>query len=455
MDIQKTIQAQNAFFQTNKTKDIEFRVNALKTLRQGIIRHEANILTALKLDLNKAPMEAIMTEIGIVTSELDHILKHIRHWAKPKKVKTPFMLIAASSKVIYEPYGVVLIMSPWNYPFQLAIDPLIGAIAAGNCAVVKPASYAKHTSDAIKLMLDECFPPEYVTTILGGREENTQLLEQKFDYIFFTGSTAVGKTVMEKASRFLTPVSLELGGKSPCIIDGTMDLKLTAKRLAFGKFINAGQTCVAPDYVFVKKEYKTALIDALKTVITEFFGADPVHNPDFPKIINNKHLWRLIDLMKDQSIALGGNYTETSIAPTVLDEVSLEDPIMQEEIFGPILPIMAYEDIAEVILYVKSKPRPLALYLFSTDKKMQNRIFSEISFGGATLNDTIMHVASSELAFGGVGDSGMGSYHGIHSFTTFSHAKSILQRKNWLDLDFRYHPYSKSKQRLIEIFTKK
>ncbi len=453
MDIQTLVQAQRTFFMTQATKPIEYRLNALKTLKKGIIDHQDLIIDALKKDLNKAPMETIMTEIGIVMTELNHMIKHLRHWSKPKRVKTPFVLFSATSKIIYEPYGVVLIMSPWNYPFQLAIDPLIGAIAAGNCAIVKPASYAKHTSDAIKLILDLCFKPEFVATVLGGRTENTALLEQQFDYIFFTGSTDVGKTVMEKASKYLTPVSLELGGKSPCIVDDTANIPLAAKRIAFGKFLNAGQTCVAPDYVFVKESVKAELIEAIKKNITEFFGSNPLECEELPKIINDKHHSRLIGLMNNQSIAYGGTYNETKISPTLLDNVSLESSIMQEEIFGPILPIMGYESIEEVIAYIQSKAKPLAFYLFSQDKRLEKRLLNVISFGGGTFNDTIMHVASSELGFGGVGNSGIGTYHGIHSFMTFSHAKSWLNRKNWIDLSFRYHPYTKAKQKIIEIFT--
>ena len=454
MDIQKIVEKQRAFFNTQVTKDVSYRLEALKTLQKGIIAHESKIIEALRKDLNKAPLEAIMTEIGIVRQELSHMIRHFRRWAKPKRVKTPLFLFSAKSYVYPEPFGVVLIMSPWNYPFQLAIDPLIGAIAAGNCCIIKPGSYAKHTAEAIQELIAHSFKEEYITTVLGGREENQMLLEQKFDYIFFTGSTNVGKTVMEKAAAHLTPVSLELGGKSPCIVDGTLCMKLTAKRLAFGKFVNAGQTCVAPDYVFVKKEYHNQLINELKNVIHEFFGKDPVNHPNLPKIINAKHQKRLLDLLKDQTIAIGGESNETSIAPTVLSNVSLDSAVMQEEIFGPILPLIVYDNIEEVINYITSKDRPLAFYLFSKDKVLQKRLISTLSFGGGTMNDTLMHVASSELGFGGVGASGLGSYHGIHSFNTFSHQKSILKRGTWIDLSFRYHPYTDQKKALIDKFTK-
>lgn len=454
MDIQKIVEKQHAFFNTQTTKDLFYRLNALKTLQKAIIAHESKIIDALKKDLNKAPLEAIMTEIGIVRQELTHMIKHFRHWAKPKRVKTPLFLFSAKSYIYTEPYGVVLIMSPWNYPFQLAIDPLIGAIAAGNCAIIKPGSYAKHTALAIEEMIKHTFPEEYITTVLGGREENQALLEQKFDYIFFTGSTSVARTVMEKAAVNLTPVSLELGGKSPCIVDGTLNMKLTAKRLAFGKFVNAGQTCVAPDYVFVKREYQNELIDELKNVIEVFFGKDPLNYPDFPKIINDKHHERLLGLIKNQHVVIGGKANSTTIEPTVLSDVNITSPVMQEEIFGPVLPLIPYDSIEEVITYINSKDRPLAFYLFSKDKNLEERLIRTISFGGGTMNDTLMHVASSELGFGGVGASGMGNYHGIHSFNTFSHHKSVLKRGTLVDLSFRYHPYSDSKQKIIDKFTK-
>lgn len=454
MDIQKIVEKQRAYYNTQVTKDISFRLNALISLQKAINAHEDKIIEALKKDLNKAPLEAIMTEIGIVRQELSHMIKHFRHWAKPKRVKTPLFLFSAKSYIYPEPYGVVLIMSPWNYPFQLAIDPLIGAIAAGNCCIIKPGSYAENTASAIQELIAHTFNEEYITTVLGGREENQTLLEQKFDYIFFTGSSNVGRMVMEKAAAHLTPVSLELGGKSPCIVDGTQCMKLTAKRLAFGKFVNAGQTCVAPDYVFVKREYQIQLVNELKNVISMFFGSDPIKNPDLPKIINAKHHQRLLGLLENQAIAVGGNYSETSIAPTVLTDVSLTSPIMQEEIFGPILPIIPYDSIEEVITYINSKDRPLAFYLFSTDKVLENKLIKSISFGGGTINDTLMHVASSKLGFGGVGASGMGSYHGIHSFNTFSHMKSVLKRDTWIDLSFRYHPYDEKKKGIINKFTK-
>jgi aldehyde dehydrogenase (NAD+) len=454
MDIQSIIQAQRNYFASNVTKDYHFRFQALKTLKEGILNYKEQIIEAMHKDLGKAPMETIMTELAIVMNELNHTLKHLKRWMKPQKVHTPLVLFAAKSRILQEPFGVVLIMSPWNYPFQLAIDPLIGAIAAGNCAIIKPASYAKHTSEVIYQMIQSCFKPEFITTILGGREENKSLLEQRFDYLFFTGSTHVGRTVMEKAAVHLTPMTLELGGKSPVIIDGTLSMPLTAKRIAFGKFVNAGQTCVAPDYVLIKREYRDAFIESLKQVIQDFFGENPLQNPDLPKIINKHHHERLLGYLKDQTIAIGGTTNETKITPTVLIDVNFDSPVMKDEIFGPILPVIAYDDIDNAIQYIKLQEKPLALYLFTTDQKLQKRVLKEVSFGGGTINDTLMHVASSHLPFGGVGFSGLGNYHGIDSFKTFSHAKSVLVRSRWIDLSFRYHPYTKTKRAIIEKFSK-
>ena len=454
MTIQSIVQTQRAFYQSHQTKSYKYRLNALKTLKQGILKHESAILEALHADLNKAPLEALMTEISIVILEINHMIRHLKRFMKPKRVKTPLTLFAASSYQYNEPYGVVLIMSPWNYPFQLAIDPLIGAIAGGNCAVVKPGSYAKHTAEAIKNLLDDCFEPAYVTTILGGREENNQLLDQPFDYIFFTGSKDVGKVVMEKASRHLTPISLELGGKSPCIIDGTVDMKLVAKRVTFGKFTNAGQTCVAPDYVFVHESSKEDFVKAMKEAITTALGENALINPDYPKIINAKHLERLKGLMVGSTVAFGGKSNDQQIEPTLLTDVTFESPVMQEEIFGPILPILTYQSIDECVDYINAHDKPLAFYLFSKSKPLFKRLMNDVAFGGATINDTLMHVASSDLAFGGVGASGMGAYHGIHSYRTFTHSKAVLNRKTAIDLSFRYHPYTKNKEKIIRMFTK-
>ena len=346
-------------------------------------------------------------------------------------------------------------MAPWNYPFQLNVVPLIGAIAAGNCAILKPSAYAPHTAKLMEQMVSECFSKKHGAVVLGGREENTLLLEEKFDFIFFTGSTSVGKLVMEKASKHLTPVCLELGGKSPCIVDETANIPLAAKRIVFGKLLNAGQTCVAPDYVYVHNTVKEPLIYYMKQYLSNFLGSYPLDNPNYPKIINEKHFHRLLDLMDCQEIITGGIGNERGqIAPTILDNVHPDSPVMQEEIFGPILPLLTYHDIEDVITWIRSRPKPLALYLFSNCKTTQKRILRSISFGGGCVNDTIMHLASQYLPFGGVGESGMGSYHGKQSFLTFSHQKSILKKSNHFDLPIRYAPYTSFKEKLLKTFLK-
>jgi len=455
MKIEDIVQKQQSYFFTGVTKVVSYRMNALMKLKETIVAKEDMIVDALKKDLNKSEFESYMTEIGMVLDEIRFLMKHTPSWAKNKYCKTPLAQFAARSFVVSEPYGVVLIMSPWNYPFQLSIEPLVGAIAAGNCAILKPSAYAPHISEVIADIIAKCFPPEYITVIQGGRQENQELLEQKFNYIFFTGGVEVGKLVMEKAARHLTPVSLELGGKSPCIIDKTANLKLAAKRLAFGKYLNSGQTCVAPDYLFVHKDVKDKVVTYLKEYITAFFGAEPLENPDYPKIINEKHYQRIMGLIEGENILVGGTGKNNSqIAPTILDNITPQSKVMQEEIFGPILPILTFERIEEVISYVSSQPQPLAIYLFTTDRRMEKHIVNTISFGGGCINDTIIHLATSHMGFGGVGQSGMGSYHGKLSFDTFSHKKSIVKKANWIDLPMRYQPYTKGKEKLVRMFLK-
>lgn len=453
--ISTIIDNQKIMYKTNITKNMDFRIQNLQKLKSSIYLHEKDIEDALNSDLHKAPSESYMSEIGVVLSELTHTLKHIRSWSKNKTVPTPLAQFYSHSYISPEPYGCVLVMSPWNYPFQLTMVPLIGAIAAGNTVVVKPSAYASATSQIIAEIINECFDEEYVAVIQGGRKENTELLDQRFDYIFFTGGVTVGKLVMEKASRYLTPITLELGGKSPCIVDETANLKLAAKRIAFGKFLNAGQTCVAPDYVLVhesvKQEFILYIMDALRT----FFGEHPLACENYPKIINEKHFMRLQGLMMDEHKAVGGNVNDyMQIEPTILDEVTFRSPVMQEEIFGPILPVISYTDITEVIEYVNNHEKPLALYLFTANKTTENLILNSCSFGGGCINDTIIHLISNYLPFGGVGMSGMGSYHGKKSFDTFTHYRSIVKKANWIDLPFRYHPYTKTKDRIIRLFLK-
>ncbi len=454
MLIQTMLERQRTYFLSGKTKPLGYRITALTRLKAGIIELQTEIEQALAEDLAKTSFESYMTEIGIVLSEIDYTIKNLKKWGKPHRVKTPLALFHATSRIMPEPFGVVLIMSPWNYPFSLAIDPLIGALAAGNTAIVKPASYAKSTSSIIKKLIDHCFSEEYVGVILGGREENKQLLDLRFDYIFFTGSAEVGQYIMEKASKHLTPFSLELGGKSPCIVCDSANIKLAAKRIAFGKFVNAGQTCIAPDYVLIEKSLKQTFIDCLKISILDFFGTDPLNSIELPKIINTKHVERLMNLMESGKVVIGGETDGVKIAPTVLDDVAWDSQIMQTEIFGPILPILTFDTLDEVYEKVLSKSKPLALYLFTNDKRVEEEVLANLSFGGATINDTIVHFATNQMGFGGVGASGMGRYHGQYSFTTFSNMRSVLKRSNWIDLDIRYHPYSAKKLRMLKKYLK-
>lgn len=453
-NITQIVAKQRQFFATNTTKSVSYRLQALKRLKQAILKHEDAVLNALKQDLHKAYYESYMTEIGMVLHELRYMLKHTPRWAKQRRVKTPLTLFPAKSYVLPEPYGVVLIMSPWNYPFQLSLLPLIGAIAAGNCAVIKPSAYAPHVSHVIAKLVADCFPPEYVTVVEGGREENQALLDQEFDYIFFTGGVQVGKLVMEKAARHLTPVTLELGGKSPCIVDHTANLDLAAKRIVFGKLLNCGQTCVAPDYLLVDVKVRDQLIEYIKKYIITFVGSDPLENPDYPRIINAKHYQRLMGMLEGEQVIYGGRGNGVDKIEPTLVAVNTGSKLMQEEIFGPILPIMTYVHLHEVIEYINLHPTPLALYLFTRDQHTEQVITSSVSYGGGCINDTIIHLATPYLGFGGVGNSGMGKYHGYDSFATFSHYKSIVKRGSWLDPSLRYHPYSQVKERLMRLILK-
>jgi len=442
-DIKAIIEKQREFFAIGKTKEITYRLKHLRQLEKSIQMHEKEILSALKKDLNKAPFEAYATEVGIVLNELRFVIKMLPRWAGARRIKTTITNQIATSKIYLEPYGIALIMSPWNYPFTLTMEPLIGAIAAGNCAIVKPSKDSPNTSKVIETILREAFCDSYVAVVQGGREANKTLLEQKFDYIFFTGSVAVGKVVMEAASKNLTPVTLELGGKSPCIIDETANIELAARRIVWGKFINAGQTCVAPDYIYAHHSIKGALLLEMKKYINKFYGKHPCTNDDFPKIINEKHFNRLLGLLEGEHSVIGGEASKATrqISPTVLDKVTWDSKIMKEEIFGPILPIFEYQNLEDVISKINSRPKPLALYFFTRSKKNERKIIQNISFGGGCINDTLMHVASAHMPFGGVEESGMGSYHGKASFDTFSHHKSILRKSNLFDLPLRYPPY--------------
>ncbi|MBE9200878.1 MULTISPECIES: aldehyde dehydrogenase [unclassified Nodularia (in: cyanobacteria)] len=441
-DVAAIIGKQREFFQTGKTKDITFRLAQLKILKQAIVENKQSIIEALQADLQKPEFETYATEIGVV-NEIDDAIKHLKNWTKPKKAAVPWKFFPYSAKIYAEPLGVILIIGPWNYPLQLIISPLIGAIAAGNCTILKPSEIAPHTSSFVAQVIGKYFHPDYIAVVEGGVGTSQKLLAEKFDHIFFTGGTSVGKIVMEAAAKHLTPVTLELGGKSPCIIDNQINLEYTARRIVWGKFINAGQTCIAPDYLLVDQKIKQDLINSMKKCLQEFYGNNPATSPDYARIISQRQFDRLANLIQDGEIIIGGETKpeERYIAPTLLDHVSLTDPVMQEEIFGPILPIIAYTDITEAIALINSQPKPLALYLFTQNKNLQKRVLQETSSGGVCFNDTVMQVGVSSLPFGGVGDSGIGSYHGKASFDTFSHYKSVLKNYFWLDLNWRYAPY--------------
>ena len=455
-NIDEILQSQKEFFQSGKTLPVSFRVDALKKLRESIKRHEDEIAEALTKDLGKSAFEGFMCETGLTLTEITYMIKHTRKFAKEKRVRTPMAQFASRSYKKPSPYGNVLIMSPWNYPFLLTIDPLADAIAAGNTAIVKPSAYSPATGEIVRKIVEECFDQKYVAVITGGRRENSALLDKKFDMIFFTGSQGVGKEVMRKAAEHLTPTVLELGGKSPCIVDDTAKLPLAAKRIVFGKYLNCGQTCVAPDYILCDEKIKDKLVEEIKKQIVSQLGASPLDNPDYGKIINEKHFARVMGLIdKDKVVIGGGGNAETlRIEPTVMTDVTFNDAVMGQEIFGPVLPVMTYKKFSDVFDMLKNLPKPLALYIFSGDKSRIDAVTSRLSFGGGCVNDTIIHLATSEMGFGGVGESGMGSYHGKEGFDAFSHTKSIVDKKTWLDLPMRYQPYKKSSEKLIRKFLK-
>lgn len=444
MDIQKLLKNQRRFFESGKTLELSFRKTALSRLHRAIKAHEGEICQAMGRDLGKSSMETYMCEVGLSLSELRHVSKHLERWASDRRAVTNLANFPAQSFSVQEPYGVALIMSPWNYPFLLTIEPLIGAIAAGNCCILKPSAYSPSVSAVLALIIEECFPKRYVAVVEGGRAENAALLEQRFDYIFFTGSVSVGKLVMEKASKYLTPVSLELGGKSPCIVDRTADLKLAARRIAFGKYLNCGQTCVAPDYLLIHEEVKREFLRLFAREVRRMYGEEPLKNKDYGRIVNKKHFERIMGLIDWNKVILGGKADPETLRlePTVLDGVTASDAVMGEEIFGPILPVIGFRDIREAERFVREREKPLALYLFTADRAVERRFLRHVSFGGGCVNDTVIHLATSELGFGGVGNSGMGSYHGRRSFETFSHEKSIVKKSVRLDVPVRYQPYA-------------
>ena len=437
------IEEQRKHFATGKTKALDYRVEQLKKLRQAILERESLIVTALNQDLRKPELDSYITEIRVSIQEIDYALKHLKKWAKPRRVKTSLETFPSVAQIYPDPLGIVLIISPWNYPFALAISPLIGAIAAGNCAVIKPSESTPTVSQLIATMIQQTFSNTEIAVVEGDATVSQQLLAEKFDHIFFTGGTKIGQLVMEAAAKNLTPVTLELGGKSPCIVDTEIDLEETAKRIAWGKFFNAGQTCIAPDYLLVDKSIKEALITELQGCIVNFYGENPQTSSDYCRIVNERQFKRLQALLKDGDIITGGqtDLEEKYIAPTLITNVSLESELMQEEIFGPILPILDYANLEDAIAFINQRPKPLALYLFSNNKSKQERILEATSSGGVCINDTIFQVGVIDLPFGGVGPSGMGAYHGKATFDTFSHYKSVLKKSFRFELNVRYPPY--------------
>ena len=453
MTTSELVRAQRACFETGATRTAEFRLETLRKLQAAVQAGEQTLAAAMMEDFRKAPMEVYMTETGMVLDEIRFHLKHLRAWMRETRVPTPLAQFPSRSFRSPEPYGVCLILAPWNYPIQLCLEPLIGAISGGNCAILKPSAYAPATSHALAALIGQTFEPEYIAVVEGGREENRALLDERFDFIFFTGSPAVGRVVMQSAAKYLTPVCLELGGKSPVIVTESADIPVAARRIAFGKMLNAGQTCVEPDYCFVQESVEAAFLAEYRKALAEFF---PDGYGQMPVIVNEKHYCRVKGLLAGQTAAIGGETDDAArfIAPTVLTGVSPDSPIMQEEIFGPVLPVMTYRQLDECIRFIRGREKPLALYLFTKDRAEERKILGTCSFGGGCINDTIVHLATPQMPFGGVGASGMGCYHGKQSFETFSHTRSILKKANWLDLPMRYHPYTDGKLRLIKKFMK-
>lgn len=457
MSIDVILESQRKFFRSGATLPVKFRIEMLKKLYNAVKEYETEICAALTKDLGKSDFEGFMCEAGLVLTEISYLIRHVRKFAGEKTVWTPLAQFASRSYKKPSPYGNTLIMSPWNYPFLLTIEPLADAIAAGNTAIVKPSAYSPATSAVIEKLVKECFPPEYVAVVTGGRKENAALLEQKFDFVFFTGSQGVGKEVLRHTAEHLTPVVLELGGKSPCIIDSTAKLKLAAKRVVFGKYLNCGQTCVAPDYILCHRSVKDEFVREVCAQIKKQYGEKPLENADYGKIINGKHFERLCGLIDKDKTVIGGiwNKEKLQIAPTVMDNVSWEDAVMQEEIFGPIMPVLTFDNFEDIYDLLAEKPKPLALYLFTEDKKRMKEVTERCSYGGGCINDTIIHLATSEMSFGGVGESGMGGYHGKDGFDAFSHTKSIVNKKTWMDLPMRYQPYNRGVYgKLLHMFLK-
>ncbi len=452
-ELKHILEKQRAFFATGATLDPDYRTEALYNLRKTVLDCQGEIAAALREDLGKSEMESYMCETGMLLSEIDWQIRHVDRLSKNARKHTPLAQFAAKSYVHPEPLGNVLVMSPWNYPLLLSLEPAVDAIAAGNTVVIKPSAYSPATSRVVAEIVETALPEDYAAVVTGGREENAALLEEKWDKIFFTGSKAVGRTVLEKAAKHLTPCTLELGGKSPCIVDQDAKIELAARRIVFGKFLNCGQTCVAPDYVFVHKSVANEFVDAVLRQVKGQFG-DYLENKDYGKIINEKHFDRIASLIDPEKTAYGGRLNKEllKIEPTVMVGVTPEDAVMQQEIFGPILPILEYEYTQDVIEYIDANEKPLALYVFTENQGLAKYIVDHVRYGGGCINDVIIHLANSSMGFGGVGESGMGSYHGKAGFDCFTHQKSIVDKKTWIDLNMRYQPYKKSMQRLVKLF---
>ena len=452
--IHQIVERQRTYFKSGATLDTGFRKAALRKLRKAVKKNEARLAAALKADLGKSFTESFMCEIGMTYSEISYMLKRVRLYTAGRPALTPLAQFHATSYVRPMPHGVTLIMSPWNYPMLLTLAPLVDAIAAGNTAILKPSAYSPYTSQVIKELIEETFDPKFVAVVTGGREENAFLLDEKFDHVFFTGSKEVGREVMAKASKHLCPVTLELGGKSPCIVGKTANIELAARRIVFGKLLNCGQTCVAPDYILCHSEVKEALIDALIEEIQNQYGKQYLENEHYGKIVSKKHFDRINGLIENRKVVYGGDSNEATlqIEPTIMDRVTWDDAVMQEEIFGPVLPILTYKNREEVIRQINDHPKPLALYVFTDEKAFAKDITSRCAFGGGCINDTIIHLATSHMGFGGVGESGMGAYHGKAGFDEFSSRKSIVDKKTWLDLPMRYQPYNPVNEKLLKFF---
>ena len=453
----EAVKRQRTWFATGQSLNVDFRVSQLKKLKSLIEQHETEIMNALQEDLGKSHFEGYATEIGLVQNGITQAISHTHRWAKPKRVPTPLFHVIGSSQIYSDPYGVTMIIAPWNYPFQLAIAPLTGAIAAGNTCIIKPSEVAPATSKILAKLINQNFEPGYLYVLEGGVEATTDLLKEKFDYIFFTGGTGVGRVVYEAAAKHLTPVTLELGGKSPCIVDKDINLTIAARRITWGKFLNSGQTCVAPDYLYVHKDIKADLVEAIKKEIKSFYGDSPIQNNEYGKIINRCHFDRLLGYLNSGKIIHGGTADEKAlkIEPTIVDNPSGDSALLNEEIFGPIMPIIEFTNVNEVVGYVNARPKPLALYVFSNNTEFQDTVLKNTSSGGVSVNDVIMHMTGESMPFGGVGDSGIGAYHGTQSFDTFSHKKSVLKRTFWPDAPLRYAPYNKISLNALKIMISK